>query len=94
MEAAVLKDYGTTPEFGEFEEPQADGQALIDVSVAGLNPVDHTIASGRFPGRDPRSPRSQGLRGSARSRGAASTSTRRSRPSARWASARWLRRTS
>jgi NADPH2:quinone reductase len=63
MEAAVLKDYGSDPEFGEFEEPVANGRALVEVSVAGLNPVDHTIASGRFPGREPPLPSVPGLEG-------------------------------
>ncbi|HEV7401176.1 MAG TPA: zinc-binding dehydrogenase [Solirubrobacterales bacterium] len=63
MEAAVLKDYGSDPEFGEFEEPEANGMALVEVSVAGLNPVDHTIASGRFPGREPPLPSVPGLEG-------------------------------
>lgn len=63
MEAAVLKDYGSAPEFGEFEEPSADGRALVEVAVAGLNPVDHTIASGRFPGREPPLPSVPGLEG-------------------------------
>lgn len=63
MEAAVLKDYESDPEFGEFEEPRADGLALVEVSVAGLNPVDHTIASGRFPGRKPPLPSVPGLEG-------------------------------
>jgi NADPH:quinone reductase-like Zn-dependent oxidoreductase len=63
MEAAVLKDYGSNPEFGEFEEPQANGLALVEVSVAGLNPVDHTIAAGRFPGREPPLPSVPGLEG-------------------------------
>ncbi len=63
MEAAVLRDYGSDPEFGEFEEPEADGLALVEVSVAGLNPVDRTIASGRFPGREPPLPSVPGLEG-------------------------------
>jgi NADPH:quinone reductase-like Zn-dependent oxidoreductase len=63
MEAAVLKDYESNPEFGEFEEPQPNGLALVEVSVAGLNPVDHTIASGRFPGREPPLPSVPGLEG-------------------------------
>jgi NADPH:quinone reductase-like Zn-dependent oxidoreductase len=63
MEAAVLEDYESAPEFGEFEEPSADGLALVDVAVAGLNPVDHTIASGRFPGREPPLPSVPGLEG-------------------------------
>ena len=31
MEAAVLKDYGSDPEFGEFEEPKANGMAVVEV---------------------------------------------------------------
>jgi NADPH:quinone reductase-like Zn-dependent oxidoreductase len=63
MEAAVLRDYESGPEFGEFDEPEANGLALVEVSVAGLNPVDHTIASGRFPGREPPLPSVPGLEG-------------------------------
>jgi NADPH:quinone reductase-like Zn-dependent oxidoreductase len=63
MDAAVLKDYESVPEFGEFEEPQANGLALIEVAVAGLNPVDQTIASGGFPGREPPLPSVPGLEG-------------------------------
>lgn len=63
MKAAVLKNYGSDPEFGEFEEPSANGQALVEVSVAGLNPVDKTIASGSFPGREPPLPSVPGLEG-------------------------------
>jgi NADPH2:quinone reductase len=63
MEAAVLKDYGSAPEFGEFEEPSANGLAVVAVAVAGLNPVDHTIASGHFPGREPPLPSVPGLEG-------------------------------
>jgi NADPH:quinone reductase-like Zn-dependent oxidoreductase len=63
MEAAVLKDYGSAPEFGEFEEPEANGLALVEVAAAGLNPVDRTIASGGFPGREPPLPSVPGLEG-------------------------------
>jgi NADPH:quinone reductase-like Zn-dependent oxidoreductase len=63
MEAAVLKDYGADPEFGEFEEPSPNGAAVVEVRVAGLNPVDHTIASGKFPGREPPLPSVPGLEG-------------------------------
>jgi len=31
MEAAVLKNYESAPELGEFEEPRADGRALVEV---------------------------------------------------------------
>src|ERR1700710_3023108 len=63
MEAAVLRDYGADPEFGEFEEPEANGLALVEVSVAGLTPVAHTIPPGRFPGREPPLPSVPGLEG-------------------------------
>ncbi len=63
MKAAVLKDRESPPELGEFEEPSPDGRALVDVAVAGLNPVDLTIAAGRFPGREPPLPSVAGLEG-------------------------------
>ncbi len=63
MKAAVLSSYGSSPEFGEFEEPSADGLALVEVEAAGINPVDHTIAEGRFPGREPPLPSVVGLEG-------------------------------
>ena len=50
MDAAVLTELGT-PSFGSFDEPTAgDGQVVVDVAVAGLNPVDLTMCAGRFPG--------------------------------------------
>ncbi len=53
MRAAVLTELGL-PEAGEFEEPVAgEGQAVVAVSVAGLNPVDVNIANGSFYGPDP-----------------------------------------
>ncbi|HMC50239.1 MAG TPA: zinc-binding dehydrogenase [Solirubrobacterales bacterium] len=69
MEAAVLKQYGAEPEFGEFEEPSPNGLALVEVAVAGINPVDHTIASGHFPGREPPLPSVPGLEGVGTSEG-------------------------
>jgi NADPH:quinone reductase-like Zn-dependent oxidoreductase len=48
MKAAVLRELGV-PEFGEFPEPHAqDGQAVVEVLAAGLNPVDVSISAGRF----------------------------------------------
>jgi NADPH:quinone reductase-like Zn-dependent oxidoreductase len=40
--AAVLREYGKPPEFASFDAPPApsDGQLLIEVEVAGLNPAD------------------------------------------------------
>jgi NADPH2:quinone reductase len=43
-----MHDYGV-PRPDEFREPQAgDGQAVVEVSAAGLNPVDVAICAGRF----------------------------------------------
>jgi NADPH2:quinone reductase len=40
--AAVVREYGKPPEFGPFDAPPApaDGQVLVEVEAAGLNPVD------------------------------------------------------
>ncbi len=49
MNAAVLYTWGTPPAFAAFEEPQAaDGQVVIEVEAAAVNPVDLLIASGTF----------------------------------------------
>jgi NADPH:quinone reductase-like Zn-dependent oxidoreductase len=48
VRAAVLTTLGA-PRFAEFPEPVAcDGQAVVEVLAAGLNPVDVAIASGAF----------------------------------------------
>jgi NADPH2:quinone reductase len=48
MHAAVVREYGT-PRYDEFEDPVAgDGQAVVEVAVAGLNPVDVSRAAGTF----------------------------------------------
>jgi NADPH:quinone reductase-like Zn-dependent oxidoreductase len=49
MRAAILREYGQVPEIGEFPDPEpAEGQAVVEVVAAGLNPVDISIASGSF----------------------------------------------
>jgi NADPH:quinone reductase-like Zn-dependent oxidoreductase len=49
MRAAILREYDTTPELGEFEDPTpGEGQVAGEVLAAGLNPVDLRIASGTF----------------------------------------------
>ncbi|MGI9539697.1 MAG: zinc-binding dehydrogenase, partial [Miltoncostaeaceae bacterium] len=49
MIAAVLDRHGGTPAVGERDEPSAPlGSTLVRVDVAGLNPVDVAVASGRF----------------------------------------------
>jgi NADPH2:quinone reductase len=44
--AAVLRAYGEPPEFASFDAPPSPshGQLLLDVEVAGLNPVDVAFA--------------------------------------------------
>jgi NADPH:quinone reductase-like Zn-dependent oxidoreductase len=47
MRAAILHEAGATPEVGEFEAPEpVDGKVVVDVLLAGLNPVDLATASG------------------------------------------------
>ena len=44
MRAAVLHEYGSVPEPGEFREPE--GATVIEVAAAGLNPIDLRTATG------------------------------------------------
>jgi NADPH2:quinone reductase len=48
MRAAVIERYGEPPVLREVPEPKVDGASLIEVTGAALNPVDLTIASGKF----------------------------------------------
>ncbi|HTU13859.1 MAG TPA: zinc-binding alcohol dehydrogenase family protein [Solirubrobacterales bacterium] len=49
MKAAVVTGYGDPPEYRDFAPPEpADGTELLEVELAGLNPVDVAIASGKF----------------------------------------------
>src|SRR3954462_3631004 len=49
MRAAVLYELGTIPAFADFKEPQADdGHEVLEVLLAGLNPVDLYIAAGMY----------------------------------------------
>jgi NADPH:quinone reductase-like Zn-dependent oxidoreductase len=49
MRAVILRSAGADPEVGEFDEPVArDGQAVLDVSIAGVNPIDLRLASGQL----------------------------------------------
>jgi NADPH2:quinone reductase len=62
MRAAILRSAGADPEVGEFEDPTAaDGQALVEVSLAGVNPIDIRLASGQLGA--PRVPSVVGLEG-------------------------------
>jgi NADPH2:quinone reductase len=50
IEAAVLREYGRPPEFSSFDAPPApsEGQLLLEVEAAGLNPVDVALGENRY----------------------------------------------
>ena len=56
MRAAVIERYGEPPVVRDVDEPKADGDRLIEVSGAPLNPVDLSMASGRFYATPPQPP--------------------------------------
>ena len=54
MRAAVLRELGTPPELGDVPEPaRSDGDTLVRVRAAPLNPIDIAVGSGRFYGGHP-----------------------------------------
>jgi NADPH:quinone reductase-like Zn-dependent oxidoreductase len=64
MRAAVLREFGSAPEVDEFEEPTAgDGEAVVEVSGGGMNPVEIVIASGTFYSLRPELPAVVGREG-------------------------------
>jgi NADPH:quinone reductase-like Zn-dependent oxidoreductase len=47
MDAAVVRELGQAPEFGQFDEPvPAEGEVLVTVKAAALNPSAKATASG------------------------------------------------
>src|SRR3712207_1930520 len=53
MDAAVLTELGT-PAFTRFDEPEAGpDQVVVEVRVAGVNPVDVAVAAGAFVTKPP-----------------------------------------
>jgi NADPH:quinone reductase-like Zn-dependent oxidoreductase len=65
MRAAIVREVGSTPEYGDFQDPEAgDGLEVGDVVAAGLNPVDLFITSGMYGPVEP--PFVAGLEGVAR----------------------------
>jgi NADPH:quinone reductase len=64
MKAAVLREVGGTPEPGELPDPtRQQGEAIVEVRAAALNPIDLTIASGRFYAGPPHVPYAPGREG-------------------------------
>ncbi|HYI18694.1 MAG TPA: zinc-binding dehydrogenase [Solirubrobacteraceae bacterium] len=47
MRAAILREHGAVPEIAEHPDPTGPG--VVDLVVAGMNPVDTRIATGTFP---------------------------------------------
>ena len=64
MRAALLRELGGVPESVEVDEPRPDaGRTLVDVTAAGLNPLDIGVGSGRFYGGSPPLPYVPGCEG-------------------------------
>src|SRR3954464_8708182 len=61
MRAAVLHEYGATPVVEDVGEPE--GELVVDVLAAGLNPIDLRIASGTLAARRPELPSVVGSEG-------------------------------
>ncbi|MEA2494526.1 MAG: hypothetical protein QOJ29_2437 [Thermoleophilaceae bacterium] len=54
MRAALVEQVGQPPVVGEVAEPQrGEGQALIEVTAAAINPIDISISLGKFYGGTP-----------------------------------------
>jgi len=67
MRAAVIDSHSEPPAAGEFPEPNAaEGQEVVEVVLAALNPVDLLIASGQFYAAIPPLPSVVGREGIAR----------------------------
>jgi NADPH2:quinone reductase len=60
MRAAILREYGSVPEVGEFDDPSGP---VADVLAAGLNPIDLRMASGQLDNARPPLPSVVGSEG-------------------------------
>jgi NADPH:quinone reductase-like Zn-dependent oxidoreductase len=63
MRAAQISELGNPPSIAERTEPGDPDSALIELRAAALNPVDLTVASGRFPLGHPPLPYVPGVEG-------------------------------
>jgi NADPH2:quinone reductase len=63
--AAVLKQYGQPPELDAFAAPPppSDGQVLVEIEFAGLNPVDVALGDQRYTFPSPPVPYVPGIEG-------------------------------
>ena len=54
MRAALVEQIGQPPVVGEAAEPQrGEGQALVEVTAAAVNPIDISVSLGKFYGGSP-----------------------------------------
>jgi NADPH2:quinone reductase len=66
MRAALVEELGSPPRAGECEAPaRGEGQALVEVAAAPLNPIEIRVASGSFA-RRAQPPYVPGLEGAGR----------------------------
>jgi NADPH:quinone reductase-like Zn-dependent oxidoreductase len=64
MRAAILTERGEPPVPGEFEDPKPEGEnPVLEVLVAGVNPIDLAIAAGKVPAREREHPSVAGIEG-------------------------------
>jgi len=57
VRAALVEQIGEPPVVGEAAEPdRGQGQALVEVTAAAVNPIDISISAGRFYGGSPDPP--------------------------------------
>jgi NADPH:quinone reductase len=64
MRAAIIRELGSPPELGEVpERARAEGEVVVDVLAAPLNPIDIAVGSGRFYGGHPPLPFVPGCEG-------------------------------
>jgi NADPH:quinone reductase len=57
MHAAVVRELGVPPQAGEAPDPSpGDGETLVRVLAAPLNPIDIAVGAGRFYGGHPELP--------------------------------------
>jgi NADPH:quinone reductase-like Zn-dependent oxidoreductase len=70
MRAVIVSELGTPPELGDREEPVAgEGEVVVEVAAAALNPIDISMASGTFHGAVPERPYVPGREGVGRTDG-------------------------
>lgn len=64
MKAAVQHEFGGAPRFADHDPPAAtEGSVEVEVELAGLNPVDLVISTGKFYGMKPELPSIPGREG-------------------------------